>query len=96
MIILCTFLILFGKAGDGKIKIFRIGIAIFITGSFLAGFSNSLFMLIFARIIQALGDSMTMSVNFGIIVEIFSLKERAKVIGFVSSIASLGTLCILD
>ncbi|MDR1461206.1 MAG: MFS transporter [Campylobacteraceae bacterium] len=94
MIILCTFLILFGKAGDsiGKIKIFRIGIGIFITGSFLAGFSNSLLMLISARVIQAFGASMTMATNFGIIVEVFSLKDRAKVIGFVSSIASLGTI----
>ncbi|MDR0579480.1 MAG: MFS transporter, partial [Campylobacteraceae bacterium] len=59
MMSICTFLVLFGKIGDivGKIKIFRIGTLVFLSGTFLAGLSNSLETLIAARTIQALGAS---------------------------------------
>ncbi|MDR0762226.1 MAG: MFS transporter [Campylobacteraceae bacterium] len=94
MMSICTFLVLFGKIGDivGKIKIFRIGTLVFLGGTFLAGFANSLETLIAARIIQALGASMTMSTNLGIITEIFTPQERGKALGFIGSVVSLGTI----
>ncbi|MDR2636118.1 MAG: MFS transporter, partial [Campylobacteraceae bacterium] len=94
MIIICTFLALFGKVSDivGKIKIFRIGTVVFVGGTFLAGFAVSLETLILARVVQALGASMTMSTNLGIITEIFKPQDRGKALGFIGSVVSLGSI----
>ncbi|MDR1461207.1 MAG: MFS transporter [Campylobacteraceae bacterium] len=94
MISICTFLVLFGKIGDiaGKIKVFRIGTLIFVSGTFLAGLANSLDTLVAARVVQALGASMTMSTNLGIITEIFKPQERGKALGFIGSVVSLGSI----
>jgi EmrB/QacA subfamily drug resistance transporter len=94
MITICTFLVLFGKIGDivGKIKIFRIGTLVFVGGTFLAGLSYSIETLIAARMVQALGASMTMSTNLGIITEIFTPQERGKALGFIGSVVSLGSI----
>lgn len=60
---ICSFILLFGRLGDifGKIRIFRIGTIVFVIGSLLCGLSGSLATLIAARIIQAIGASMTMA-----------------------------------
>ncbi|MDR0467895.1 MAG: MFS transporter, partial [Campylobacteraceae bacterium] len=94
MITISTFLIFFGKLGDifGKIKIFRIGTLFFVLGSILSGFASSLEQLIIFRFFQAIGASMTMATNFGIIAEIFSTEDRAKALGFIGSAVSLGSI----
>lgn len=60
---ICSFILLFGRLGDifGKIRIFRIGTVVFVAGSLLCGLSGSLATLIAARIVQAIGASMTMA-----------------------------------
>ncbi|MFV0481630.1 MAG: MFS transporter [Campylobacteraceae bacterium] len=94
MMTICVLLIFFGKLGDifGKIKIFRIGVILFLFGSILSGFSTSLDQLITFRIFQAIGSAMTMSTNLGIIAEVFTVQDRAKALGFVGSMVSLGTI----
>ena len=94
MIIISTFLIFFGKLGDifGKIKIFRIGTLVFVVGSILSGFATSIEQLIICRSFQAIGASMTMATNLGIIAEIFSSHDRAKALGFIGSAVSLGSI----
>jgi EmrB/QacA subfamily drug resistance transporter len=94
LIAICTLILFFGKLGDiiGKIRVFKMGSAIFIIGSFLCGFSNSLTMLVFCRIIQALGASMTMANSQGIITDIFPAHERGKALGLVGTFVSLGSI----
>ncbi|MCH4171030.1 MAG: MFS transporter [Lactobacillus sp.] len=94
LIVICALLLLFGKIGDsfGKIKVFRFGTALFIVGSLLCGFNNSLGFLLFARLVQAVGASMTMSTNNGIITEIFPVQERGKALGTIGSFVSLGSI----
>lgn len=94
MITICCFLLFFGKIGDsyGKIKVFKIGLVVFLSGSLLSGFSTSLEFLVFSRVVQAIGASMTMSTNLGIISEIFSSQDRAKALGFTVSVVSLGNI----
>ncbi|MCD2255301.1 MFS transporter [Lactobacillus sp. CC-MHH1034] len=94
LIIICALLLLFGKIGDsfGKIKVFRWGTSLFILGSLLAGFNHSLWFLLFARVVQATGASMTMSTNNGIITEIFPMNERGKALGLIGSFVSLGSI----
>lgn len=87
LMVVCAFLLLFGKLGDafGKIRVFRLGTFLFVLGSLLCGFNRSLIFLLVARGLQAFGASMTMSTNNGIITEIFPFSERGKALGFIGS-----------
>ncbi len=91
---ICVFLLFFGKVGDsiGKIKIFKIGTLVFVFGSFLCGIPGSLPLLLVARVIQAIGASMTMATNNGIITEIFPFEERGRALGLMGSFVSLGAI----
>ncbi|WP_019244319.1 MULTISPECIES: MFS transporter [Bacillus] len=94
LMIICIFILLFGKLGDtiGKVKVFRLGTFIFIFGSFLCGISYSLTALVLSRMVQALGASMTMATNYGIITEQFPVQERGKALGLMGSFVSLGSI----
>lgn len=83
LMVVCACLLLFGKIGDswGKIKVFRLGMLIFTIGSLLCGFNHSLAFLLFARVVQAIGASMTMATNTGIITEVFPISERGRALG---------------
>ncbi|WP_172254576.1 MFS transporter [Saccharibacillus deserti] len=91
---ICSFILLFGRLGDifGKIRIFRIGTIVFVVGSLLCGLSGSLATLIAARIVQAIGASMTMANSQGIVTDIFPSNERGKALGFVGTFVSLGSI----
>ncbi|OTN86321.1 drug resistance transporter, EmrB/QacA family protein [Enterococcus sp. 7E2_DIV0204] len=94
LMIVCACLLLFGKIGDsfGKIKVYRIGTIIFTIGSLLCGFNQSLGFLLFARIVQGIGSSMTMATNSGIITEVFPFKERGRALGSIGAFVSLGSI----
>ncbi|MGG1636216.1 MFS transporter [Paenibacillus sp. NRS-1760] len=91
---ICTVILFFGKLGDiaGKIKIFKIGMIVFIFGSLLCGLSSSLPFLIASRVIQAIGASMTMANSQGIVTDIFPSTERGKAIGLIGTFVSLGSI----
>ncbi|WP_328802986.1 MFS transporter [Saccharibacillus alkalitolerans] len=91
---ICSFILLFGRLGDifGKIRIFRIGTIVFVAGSLLCGLSGSLAALIAARIVQAIGASMTMANSQGIVTDIFPSSERGKALGLVGTFVSLGSI----
>lgn len=94
LIVICALLLLFGKLGDslGKINVFRIGTFLFVLGSLLAGFNGNLYLLLSARVVQALGASMTMANNNGIITEIFPFSERGRALGMIGSFVALGAI----
>ena len=94
LIVVCACLLLFGKIGDsfGKIKVYKIGTLIFTIGSLLCGFNHSLGFLLFARIVQALGASMTMANNSGIITEVFPVNQRGRALGSIGAFVSLGSI----
>ena len=94
MITICCLLIFFGKISDtiGKVRIFKIGTFIFILGSLFCGISSTLELLLLSRIVQAIGASMTMSTNYGIITENFPKEMRGKSLGILGSFVSLGSI----
>ena len=94
LIIICSLILFFGKLSDawGKIKIFRLGSLLFILGSLLAGWQVNLTFLLGARTIQAIGASMTMATNNGIITEIFPTTERGRALGLIGSFVALGSI----
>ncbi len=87
-------ILIFGRLGDikGTVKIFQIGTVIFTVGSLLCAISNSLYILILARIIQAVGAAGFMATNQGIITRVFPAGERGKALGITGSFVALGTL----
>ncbi|WP_223879780.1 MFS transporter [Paenibacillus spiritus] len=91
---ICAAILFFGRLGDiaGKIRIFKIGMLVFIVGSLLCGLSGSLPLLIASRVIQALGASMTMANSQGIVTDIFPPTERGKALGLIGTFVSLGSI----
>ena len=94
LIVICATILLFGKLGDilGKTRIFKFGIGVFTIGSLLCGFSNTLFMLILSRIVQAIGAGAAMATNQGIITETFPPNERGRALGMTGTAVALGTM----
>lgn len=94
LITICATILLFGKLGDilGKTRIFKIGIGVFTIGSLLCGLSNTLFMLILSRIVQAIGAGAAMATNQGIITETFPPNERGRALGMTGTAVALGTM----
>ena len=94
LMMICGLLLFFGRLGDsiGKIKVFRVGMVLFLIGSLFAGFNNSLALLLAARIVQATGASMTMANNNGIVTEIFPMNERGRALGLIGSFVSIGAI----
>ena len=94
MITICCLLIFWGRISDsiGKVRIFKIGTLIFVIGSLLCGISESIEMLLLSRIVQAVGASMTMATNYGIITENFPSEMRGKSLGILGSFVSLGSI----
>ena len=72
-----------GKLSDiyGRAKFLKIGIIIFTIGSLLSGFSNSGIILLIFRLFQGMGSSLIFATATAILVSVFPIKERGKVIG---------------
>ena len=94
LVTICIFLLMFGKIADsiGKIKVFKIGSILFIAGSIVCGLSNSLIVLLLGRVLQAIGASMAMATNNGIITQTFPLSERGYALGYIGSFVSIGAI----
>lgn len=75
---------LYGKLSDlfGRRPLFIISITIFVAGSFLSSFANSMLMLAAFRAFQGLGAGGLMSLPLAIIGDMLAPRERAKYQGF--------------
>ena len=91
ILILSTFLTLFGKLNDlvSRSNLYAFGYLIFAFGAFLNTFSFNLIMLILSRIVQATGASILLSNNYAIISSIFKGNKRAKALGFSTALMAL-------
>ena len=77
-----------GKLSDlyGRRLLYQLGIAIFLVGTLLSGFSNSMTELIIFRAIQGLGAGALVPLGMTIIGDIFTLQERAKMQAYFSGV----------
>ena len=75
---------LYGKLSDlfGRRPLFILSISIFVLGSFLSSFANSMVMLAAFRAFQGLGAGGLMSLPLAIIGDMLAPRERAKYQGF--------------
>ncbi|SHO49355.1 MFS transporter [Anaerocolumna xylanovorans] len=87
-------MLLFGRLGDiyGKTIIFQIGLVVFTLGSLLCGISDTLVILLIARVIQAIGAAGLMSNSQGIITQVFPDNERGRALGINGAFVALGSL----
>ena len=70
----------------GRKPIFLIGLALFVGGSVLCGFSGSMLQLIVFRALQGLGAGAVQPIAFTIVGDIFEPRQRARMQGFFSSV----------
>jgi EmrB/QacA subfamily drug resistance transporter len=83
-----------GKLADmfGRKPLMYYGIAVFLLGSILCGAAWSMPTLIAARALQGLGAGAVQPIGMTIIGDIYSLRERAKVQGYVASVWGISSV----
>lgn len=91
ILILSTFLTLFGKLNDliSRRNLYAAGYLIFALGALFNTLSFNLITLIIARSVQALGASILLSNNYAIISSVFKGNKRAKALGFSTALMAL-------
>lgn len=82
----------FGRRGDrkGRAQVYREGLLIFTLASLLCGLAPSIGLLVGARVIQAIGASMIMSVGPAFLIHIFPPEKRGRAIGAMGVVVNLG------
>lgn len=83
-----------GNLGDiyGRKKLYLAGIVLFTLGSFLCGFSHSMWMLIAFRALQGAGAGVLMVLSMAMMGDIFSPRERGKWVSLIAAIYGLGSI----
>ncbi len=83
-----------GKLSDlyGRRLLYQIGIAIFLLGTLLSGFSTSMTQLIVFRAIQGLGAGALVPLGMTIIGDTFTVGERAKMQAYFSGVWGLSSI----
>jgi len=83
-----------GRLGDmlGKKRLYTAGIAIFTLGSVLCGLSPTVYWLIAARVVQAVGSALALGLGMAIVTEAFPVEERGKALGLNGTFVSIGVV----
>lgn len=84
----------FGKLSDiyGRRKIYAAAMGLFLVGSVLCGFAQSMEQLIFYRLLQGVGAGGVMPLAFIIIGDLFSFEQRARMQGFFSGVWGVSSI----
>ncbi|UYO03987.1 MDR family MFS transporter [Paenibacillus sp. PSB04] len=90
----CVATPIFGKLADlfGRKPVFAAGISLFMLGSILCGAAQSMTGLIWFRALQGFGAGALAPVCFTVIGDLFSGKQRGKMMGIFSSVWSVAGL----
>jgi EmrB/QacA subfamily drug resistance transporter len=85
---------LYGKLADlyGRRRVYHFAVALFLLGSVLCGFSNSLGQLIVCRAIQGLGAGGVQPITMTLIGDLYTLKERGRIQGLFSGVWAFSSL----
>ncbi len=85
---------LWGRLSDiyGRRPIYLLGVFIFIFGSALSGASQNIIQLVIFRAIQGIGGGALLTLTFTIVGEIYRLRERSRVQGYMSSVWAIASI----
>ena len=91
---LSVLLLPMGRLADlvGRKRVYIVGGLVFVLGTFLAGRSTSLMMLLPSRIIQGIGGAMTEGPGMAIITSVFPPNERGRAIGLLMVVVGSSAL----
>ena len=80
--------VVYGKLSDvfGRKPVLIFGIVVFLIGSLLSGFATSMAALIGFRLLQGIGAGAIQPVTMTIVGDLYTLEQRAKVQGVMSSV----------
>lgn len=94
LLTISVLLLIWGKISDiyGRRNLFGVGFIIFTVGSALCGMSSSLGMLVFSRVVQAIGAASMMALSQGIVTSTFPPQERGKALGITGTVVAIGSL----
>ena len=89
-----AFLLPMGRLSDlvGRKEVFIAGSLLAAIGAALAGASSIYFLLVFARVLQGLGNAMSQGTGTAIVISIFPGSERGKAIGMIMTIVGTGSV----
>ncbi|HXF68771.1 MAG TPA: MFS transporter [Thermoflexus sp.] len=85
---------IWGRSSDlyGRRRLYLAAVALFLTGSALSGAARSMPMLIAARALQGLGGGGLQTLTFTLVGELYPLRERARVQGWISGVWGFSAL----
>lgn len=85
---------LWGRVSDlmSRKKLYLAGVVLYLLGSGLSGAAHSMPWLIAMRVVQGLGAGCLLTLTFTLIGEMYELKQRAKVQGYVSGVWGIAGL----
>ncbi|MHA7651848.1 MDR family MFS transporter [Mycobacterium sp. ML4] len=83
-----------GKLGDllGRTRVLQGGVVIFLVGSMLCGFSQSMLMLAVSRMVQGIGAGATTVTAAALVGEVFALRDRGSFQGLLGAVFGVGTV----
>jgi len=83
-----------GKMSDrfGRRPIFLAGMALFMGGSLVAGFSTSMEMLIACRFVQGLGGGALMPVAMATVADLYAPQDRGKIQGVLGAVFAISSI----
>ncbi|MCF6136914.1 MDR family MFS transporter [Pseudalkalibacillus berkeleyi] len=81
-------ILIYGKLSDlfGRKPVFTFGVSMFLIGSILCGFAESMLLLIVFRLIQGFGAGAVMPIATTIVGDMYTMEERAKIQGYLASV----------
>ena len=82
-IVLAATLILFGRLADlvGRRRLFTLGVALFTLSSLLCAAAGSVWWLVAARSVQALGAAMLIPASLALVIQAFPVERRVHAVG---------------
>ncbi|WEK55569.1 MAG: MDR family MFS transporter [Candidatus Cohnella colombiensis] len=88
---MCMAMPIFGKLADlyGRKLVFITGLSLFLLGSVLCGFAQSMFDMIWFRAIQGLGAGALTPVTFTIVGDLYTGEKRGRIQGLFASVWSV-------